>query len=273
MKVTGKVEEQEAQDDKELEPAEASEFRAFAARMNYMAQNCPDMQFATKEACRKMAKPTFGSWAKAKWLAKYILEREAAVFEFKWQYDEPGLVVTTDSEWVGCRRTRRSSTGEVLMREEHCLMTWSGTQGHIALSWAEAEYYAMFDGVVRALGVQAICLEIGLAGIESPIELGIDSSAAKIASRRGLGKARHVQTRLLWLHQAVAEKRVPVRKVRWSENPADLLTKFLGQESVKQIGRQLGIELLWRPAAQGLGPTGGVGENPHPKAGETRCAL
>ena len=82
MKVTGKVEEP-PEDEKELEPAEASEFRAVAARMNYMAQDCPDIQFATKEVCRGMSKPTFGSWAKAKRLARYLLERKAAVFEFR----------------------------------------------------------------------------------------------------------------------------------------------------------------------------------------------
>ena len=137
------------------------------------------------------------------------------------------------------------------MRGEHCLKTWSTTQGPIALSSAEAEYYAMVDGVVRAFGAQAMCLEIGLVGAEGPLELGTDSSAAKsFASRRGLGKARHVQTRLLWLQQAVAERRVIVRKVKGSENPADILTKFLGQEPVQRIAMQLGIELVWRPVAE-----------------------
>ena len=59
-----------------------------------------------------------------------------------------------------------------------------------------------------------------------------------------------MQTRLLWLQQAVAERRVIVRKVKGSENPADILTKFLGQEPVQRIAMQLGIELLWRPVAE-----------------------
>ena len=144
------------------------------------------------------------------------------------------------------------------MRGGHCLKTWSVTQGPIALSSAEAEYYAMVDGVVRAFGAQAMCIEVGIAGAEGPVELGTDSSAAKsFASRRGLGKARHVQTRLLWLQQAVADRRVLVRKVRGSENPADLLTKYLGQEAVSRIAGRLNIELLWRPLASRSG-RGGV---------------
>ena len=72
------------------------------------------------------------------------------------------------------------------------------------------------------------------------------------------------KTRLLWLQQAVAERRVLVRKVRGSENPADLLTKYLGQESVERIAAQLGLELLNRPVAEGLGPRGGDGDSPDP---------
>jgi hypothetical protein len=43
---------------------------------------------------------------------------------------------------------------------------------------------------------------------------------------------------------------VIVRKVKGSENPADILTKFLGQEPVQRIAMQLGIELVWRHVAE-----------------------
>ena len=31
----------------------------------------------------------------------------------------------------------------------HCLKTWSSTQGAVALSSAEAEFYAMVDGLIK----------------------------------------------------------------------------------------------------------------------------
>ena len=108
----------------------------------------------------------------------------------------------------------------------------------------------MVDGAVRGLGAQAMSAEVGIAGAEGPLELHTDSSAAKgFACRRGAGKARHVETRLLWLQQAVAERRIRVKKVRGSENPADLLTKSLGQDAVERIATQIGMELLVRPVA------------------------
>ena len=53
-----------------------------------------------------------------------------------------------------------------------------------------------------------------------------DSNAAKsFASRRGLGKQRHVQTRYLWIQERVAANDINIVKVPGGENTADILTK------------------------------------------------
>ena len=65
-------------------------------------------------------------------------------------------------------------------------------------------------------------------GIEPKIILYTDSSATKgIIHRAGLGKLRHLETGYLWLQAAVRAKRLQVRKVLGTENPADLFTKHL----------------------------------------------
>ena len=60
------------------------------------------------------------------------------------------------------------------------------------------------------------------------ITLYADSSAARgIIHRAGLGKLRHLETGYLWLQSAVKSKKLQVRTVLGTENPADLLTKHL----------------------------------------------
>ena len=55
-----------------------------------------------------------------------------------------------------------------------------------------------------------------------------DGSAARgIIHRAGLGKLRRLETGYLWLQAAVKAKKLQVRKVLGTENPADLLTKHL----------------------------------------------
>ena len=41
-------------------------FRALAAKANFLAQDRPDLQFPVKEICREMSAPTTNSWKKLK---------------------------------------------------------------------------------------------------------------------------------------------------------------------------------------------------------------
>ena len=66
---TGQVEVEE----KELQKEDASQFRALAARANYLAQDRPDIQFAVKEVARRMARPTTADWSLLKRLARYLV--------------------------------------------------------------------------------------------------------------------------------------------------------------------------------------------------------
>ena len=59
----------------ELEREEAKGFRGLAARFNFLSQDCPDLQFPTKQCSREMAKPKRGSWKTTKKMARYILGR------------------------------------------------------------------------------------------------------------------------------------------------------------------------------------------------------
>ena len=43
-----------------------------------------------------------------------------------------------------------------MMKGKHLLRTWSSTQPSIAMSSAEAEYYALVEGATRSLGLQSI---------------------------------------------------------------------------------------------------------------------
>ena len=58
--------------------------------------------------------------------------------------------------------------------------------------------------------------------------LRVDAEAAKgIASRRGVGKIRHLDTTTLWLQRHVTEKKIQLLKIHGKVNPADLGTKHL----------------------------------------------
>ena len=115
------------------------------------------------------------------------------------------------------------------------LKSWSATQHAVALSSGEAEYYGMVKGAGNALGRLGVLQDMVTS---CPIVLYTDSSAAKgIASRRGLGKVRHIELSELWLQDQVARKKVEVRKIRGEDNFSDSLTKHSGQDRIEQTMR------------------------------------
>ena len=60
------------------------------------------------------------------------------------------------------------------------------------------------------------------------------SAARAFASRRGLGRQRHEQTRHLSLQERVAASHLTVQKVQSTQNPADILTKAASKETLEK---------------------------------------
>lgn len=69
----------------DIEGADATRFRGVAARCNYLAFDRPDLQFATKEVCREMSKPTTGSLRRLKRIAQYLCDKPRLVWEYDMQ--------------------------------------------------------------------------------------------------------------------------------------------------------------------------------------------
>ena len=91
---------------------------------------------------------------------------------------------------------------------DHCIKTWSATQGAIALSSGEAELYAIVAAVTRAKALVLLAEELGFKDVGGVVKVGADSNAAKnFCNRGGLGKMRHIEIRDLWLQKEVLEGR------------------------------------------------------------------
>ena len=89
--------------------------------------------------------------------------------------------------------------------------------------------------------------------VHCTLELDIftDASAAKgIASRRGLGKTRHVAVHFLWVQERVHNGDPKVSKVWGGDNPADLLTKYFTRDKMDKSMLIFGMEYMEGRAAE-----------------------
>lgn len=106
------------------------------------------------------------------------------------------------------------------------MSSFSKTQATTALSSAEAELYALCASAVEARFIVNMGRQLGMNFRQ---RLFTDSSAARAsASRRGLpARCRHIGLSQSLLQELVRSEGVDIRKVKGSENIADLLTKFV----------------------------------------------
>ena len=118
------------------------------------------------------------------------------------------------------------------MLGEHCIKSWSRTQGVVALSSGEAEYYGTSKGGSEAFGLRGLAQDIRPS---MSIEMESDASAAiGIASRRGIGKVRHIEVSQLWLQQRAANKDIILTKFHNGDNLTDALTKSVGKDIIQK---------------------------------------
>ena len=220
-----------------LQGTEARQYRALAARANYLAQDRPDIQYAVKEIARRMSSPNRGDWGLLKRLARYLAGHPRAVFTYYWQDELGKLEVHTDSDWAGCKSSCRSTSGGSMQLGWHYIKSWSTTQSVLALSSAEAELYALVKGAAQSLGLISLAADLG---IKVEVMIHSDASAALgIVAREGLGKLRHINVQYLWIQTRVSEGSLDVMKVPGLQNPADLFTKHLAAADVAKFCEEL----------------------------------
>lgn len=108
------------------------------------------------------------------------------------------------------------------------------TQQVRAKSSGEAEFYGLVDTTQEIILLQSV---LKFAGFDLPAEVGTDSSAAKALSERmGVGpRVRHLETSSLWMQDCVRDRHIRVIKVPGATNTADLGTKALDENRIKEL--------------------------------------
>ena len=158
------------------------------------------------------------------------------------------LETFTDADWSGCKSTRRSTSGV------NGVIVHASTQPEDSLTEpAESELNALV-----AWARDGICIRYALeflTGQEIQYFCWIDNSATRqIACKRGSGRLRHINGRLLWCQDKVADGTLEVQQISTTLNLADIGTKPLGRNRLQLL-------LFWCNARDGNG--GRVGEKEH----------
>ena len=136
------------------------------------------------------------------------------------------------------------------MSGSHLIKAWSRTQKNVTISSAEAELYAMVKCTAELIGIKSMMSDWGR---DKRGTLYADSTAALgIAKRKGAGKLRHININTLWVQEVQDREGVTYQRVLGTENPADLMTKYLTRDVINAHMSRLGQEVREGRADKGL---------------------
>ena len=108
-------------EDQAMPPTDASRYRALAARLNFLAIDRPDVLYTAKECSRHMSAPINRDWEALKRAARYLLSCPRVVHLYAWQDMPSSRTLYSDSDWAGCRETRKSTSGACFLHGSHMI--------------------------------------------------------------------------------------------------------------------------------------------------------
>ena len=139
--------------------------------------------------------------------------------------------ITSDANWAGCKRSRKSTSGGTIMIGTHLIRAYSKTQSVIAKSSGESEFYGIIRASTEGLGNATLLEDFGSLGVK--VSVGVDAnSAIGIVQRRGLNKLRHVEFDVLWIQGQHARRLLSLRMVLGPRNPLDMMIKNVDQSHI-----------------------------------------
>ena len=224
-----------------LNPVETTRYRALATA-NFLAIDRGDIVYCAKELTRHMATPTTADWEKVVRLGRCLKNRPRVRLWYKFQETPCQLETIPDTDWAGCRRTRRSTTGGYKVAGSHLIRMWCKTPAVVALSSAEAALYGLGRASAETMGLISMYTDLGTH--MNGVVLGDASAALAIVALRGLGKKRHQDTHYLWIQDNAAKGDLNFKKVAGVDNGADIFTKTLSRNEIQSLIHKLSSQFI-----------------------------
>ena len=113
------------------------------------------------------------------------------------------------------------------------------TQKTRALSSAEAELYGIGSGAIEGLGAAQLLRERQYETV--PLLQTDSQSALAVCKRRGPGRMKHIELKMLAVQEWLKTGRLRIHNVSTHDNPADLMTKAMNREKLIKFGRALNL--------------------------------
>ena len=149
-------------DSKPLDEEEKRLYQRVIAKLNYLAHDRLDLQYATSCLESAVSSPSIGDMRVAKRVGRYLRKVPVAWQGFSFYDPRPEeLLCYTDAGWALDKTSRSSTSGGVVTLGGGVLNCWAKKQNSVALSSWESELFAAITSGTRSLGIQSELMDLG----------------------------------------------------------------------------------------------------------------
>ncbi|XP_048593367.1 uncharacterized mitochondrial protein AtMg00810-like [Brassica napus] len=167
--------------------SDTSYFRSLAGKLQYLTLTRPDLQFSVNFICQKMHLPSQSDFILLKRILRYVKGTLEMGIGIKASTDST-LVCYNDSDWAGCRDTRRSTGGFCTLLGSN-VISWSAKRHEtVSKSSTEAEYRTMSLAASEIVWLQNLLRVMGLQQQRTPLLLCDNLSAVCLTANPMLHK-------------------------------------------------------------------------------------
>jgi hypothetical protein len=231
----------------------ASTCRAHIGSLLWLARGSrPDISYAVGKLAKSCHKWTTESDSQLHRIYQYLSGTADKCLRLPIDVRDRGhlrLALYCDADFAGDLNSRKSTSGwivELVGDRTRVTLDWgSKLQTFVAKSSAESEIVALSTGLARiGLSLQTLLTKLrgNSVGSKREAELTVycDSATGIAAIKAGSSRAmRYVEktqgVHLAWLRQVFETSAVNLRFIAGAVNPADVFTKALGSEKLRQL--------------------------------------
>ncbi|GJZ06154.1 ribonuclease H-like domain-containing protein [Tanacetum coccineum] len=202
-------------------------YRSLAGSLQYLTFTRPDISYVVKQVCLHMHDPPEPHFSALKRILRYVrgtLDYGLQLFSSS----TTDLVAYSDSDWVGCPTTRRSTLGYCVFLGNN-LLSWSAKrQPMLSRSSVEAEYRGVANVVAETCWLRNLLRELHTP-LSSATFVYCDNVSAVYLSSNPVHhqRTKHIEIDIHFVHDLVAVGQVRVLHVSSRYQFADIFTKGL----------------------------------------------
>ncbi len=214
------------EDSEPVDITELAVFRRILGQLMYLSTATrPDITFAVGRLSSSMSAPTKGAWNRLKRVLKYLNGTRELGISYQKGEENLRLDIYVDSSYGTDPKKGRSLTGYVTYIAGGPIVWKSHLQSTVADSVHAAEYIALHEAAVSAMGSINMLSELGIS--MDPPTLWEDNDGSRRLATSGLGqrKARHLDIKYHYVQQLCKEGKIAIKRVAGDQQTADILTK------------------------------------------------